>query len=65
MCVSHKLCFLFLKSVPQVILGQAVATNASVRMAQSVRMWVEPAPACQAGLEHIVKNVREDRLVEV
>lgn len=52
--------FFFLKSVLQVILGQIVATNASVRMVQSVRMWVEPAAACQAGLGHTVKNVRED-----
>lgn len=51
----------FLKSVLQVILGQAVATNANARMEQSVKMWVELAPVCQAGLGHTVKNVREDR----
>lgn len=57
--------FFFKKSVLQVILGQAVTINANVKMAQSVKMWVEPAPACQAGLGHTVKNVREDRLIEV
>lgn len=57
--------FFFLKSVPQVILGLAVAIIASVRMVRSVTLWVEPAPACQAGLGHTVKNVREDSLMEV